>query len=119
MPLSVCFHSFQVVCDIDMITGHQYAYTQCNILHRDISIGNIIIIDWKLLRAVNDEQEPELGDPKPSPQWCSPEVELGGDLQHIEGLLIDWDLARKHGRSVGRQNERVVSFMTLLFFSEF
>ena len=116
MPFLVRFHTF--FCDLyipDTFPGHQYTYTRCDILHWDISMGNIIIVDWKLLRAVNDEPEPKLGGPKPHPPWLTPEVELGDDLQHIEGLLIDWDLALKRGMSVGRQCERVVSFLDLLF----
>lgn len=35
-------------------TGHQDAWTLANILHRDISCGNILIEDY-----VNDEGQPE------------------------------------------------------------
>lgn len=67
-----------------MYTAHKEAYQKAKILHRDISIGNLLIVD----RVFKD----------PSGRELPP-----------EGQLIDWELSKSLDESKQRQQHRTVS----------
>lgn len=96
------------------LPGHQYAFQQ-GVLHQNVNLSSIFLVDWKLLRAVNNEPEPV---PKPLPEWRKKETKLDGALQHIGGILLDWHLslhregAEDWDRS-SRRHEPSVSFLPI------
>ena len=67
-------------------TAHQKAYVDCDIIHRDISVGNILILPVLRLGA------------KPKPKYV-----------YWTGVLTDWELAKDVNIEVARQPERTVS----------
>ena len=65
-------------------TAHQKAYVDCDIIHRDISVGNILIL---------------------------PILRLGAKAKYVywTGVLTDWELAKDVKIEIARQPERTVS----------
>ena len=63
--------------------AHKAAYEQCDIIHRDVSVGNILILPT--IRTVH-----------------------GRKIVYWVGLLCDWELAKDINLEVARQPERTV-----------
>ena len=64
--------------------AHQKAYVDCDIIHRDVSVGNILIL---------------------------PILRLGEKAKYVywTGVLTDWELAKDVKIIIARQPERTVS----------
>ncbi|KAH9924233.1 hypothetical protein B0H21DRAFT_895108 [Amylocystis lapponica] len=67
------------------LTAHQDAWEKARILHCDISVGNILILELD----PDDAQHAETMY-FPDPRNFSDDP----DIQHVRGLLIDWDLCK-------------------------
>ena len=57
------------------ITAHGDAFEECNILHRDISVGNVLILPTIVVTSNKTKGQ------RISVMWC--------------GVLSDWELAKK------------------------
>ena len=58
------------------ITAHGDAFEECNILHRDISVGNVLILPTIVVTSNKTKGK------KTSVLWC--------------GVLSDWELAKEY-----------------------
>ena len=67
--------------------AHKAAYEQCDIIHRDVSVGNIMIVPT--VRTVT-----------------------GRTFVYWVGVLCDWELARNVGMEVACQTEHLVRHST-------
>ena len=66
-------------------SAHQQAYEKCSIIHRDVSVGNILILPTIIQTKAN----------VPAVYWT--------------GVLTDWELAKDVTVGFARQSERTVS----------
>ena len=82
----MCIHYF-VCALIVVIIAHMQALRKCGILHRDISIGNILIFPY-----IHFDEKTG----KPS-------------FIHWAGILSDWEMGKPIDVNVARQPERTVS----------
>ncbi|KAI0653517.1 hypothetical protein C8Q70DRAFT_1059229 [Cubamyces menziesii] len=72
LPLKEFPNGFELVSVLtDCIEAHEEAYTKANIIHRDISVGNILLVPWGI--------HPEDG------------------RTIYRGLLTDWELSKRIG----------------------